>query len=335
MGQRVCLHVGLHSFVRFSRHGFVCVLLWFCAAAIPTWVQAAQGQDKLVQNRIAENIRKIHTAGDWHATDLALGKLWLQMACDYADEEDFPRSEDAYSRALRLFERSSSRLEYAYALDGLGLLYHHVGRLKEAENLMRKSLAVYEEIHEEVGIPRLHADLSTLLLKEKRFAASEEESAKAIAELQEQKEPNRTDLIAALIVNSYGKCFQGRCEEGAQEAERARMLASKMLAKDSLEMIAALLAVGFEQWKIGSEAEGDRRMREAVVLIREKNDLTSATLLDAQLKVLSEYAEYLKGRHQKEKARQVEDEVAQLKESQRPDCKNCTVSVMGLTASQK
>ncbi len=334
--QRGCLQRAVQSFVRFSRRrGFVGVLLCLFAAAAPTWMQAGQGRDKIVQDRIAANLHWIHTANDWHATDLALGKLWLQTACDYADEEDFERAEDAYSRALRLFQRPLSQREYAYTLDALGVLYHHVARLKEAENQLRKSLAIFEEIHDEAGVPRLHADLATLLLHQGRFAASEEESSKAVAELERQTQPDQSDLIVALIVSSYGKCFQGRCEEGVREAERARMLAREKSSKDSLEVIASLLAVGFEQWKNGSEAEGERSMREAVELIREKNDLTSATLVDAQLKVLSEYASYLRGTHQKGRARQIEDEVARLKETQKPDCRNCTVSVMGLTASQK
>jgi tetratricopeptide (TPR) repeat protein len=334
--QRGCLQRAVHSFVRFSRRrGFVGVLLCLYAAAAPTWMQAGQERDKIVQDRIATNLRWIHTADDWKATDLALGKLWLQMACDYADEEDFQRAEDAYSRALRLFQRPSSQREYAYTLDALGVLYHHVARLKEAESLLRKSLAIFEEIHEEAGVPEVHADLAALLLNEGRFAASEQESTKAVTELGGLTKPNQRDLIAALIASSYAKCFQARCEEGIRDAERARMLASQKSSKDSLEVISALLAVGFEHWKNGSEAEGDRSMREAVTLIREKNDMTSAMLIDSQLKVLSEYAVYLRERHQKDKAREVEAEVAQLKETKRPDCRNCTVSVMGLTASQK
>jgi tetratricopeptide (TPR) repeat protein len=332
--QRVCLQVAVHSFMRFSRQAFVCVLFCSFVAAAPMWIQDAQERDKLVHDRIEANLRKVHAAGDWQATDMALGKLWLQMACDYAEEEDSQRSEDAYSRALRLFQKSSSQREYAYTLDGLGLLYHHVGRLKEAENLFRKSLSVFEETHSEIGVRQLHVDLATLLLHERRFAGAEEESAKVIAEFQEQKEPDQSDLIAALITSSYAKCFQGRCEEGQREAERARIMANEMPSKNSLETVASLLAVGFEEWKNGSEAEGDRSMREAVTLIREKNDMTSATLLDAQLRVLSEYSDYLRQTHQKDKARQIDDEVSRLKETQKPDCRNCTVSVMGLTASQ-
>ncbi len=328
-----CLQAAVYSVVRFSRQGVICLILCCVAVAAPT-MQTAQERDKMVHDRISTNLRKIHSASDWQGTDLELGKLWLQMACDYADEEDVQHSEEAYSRALRLFQRSSSQQDYAYALDGLGVLYHHTGRLKEAENLLRKSLAVYEEIHSDYGVPRVHVDLATLLLHEKRFAGAEEESAKGIAGLEGQKETYPGDLIEGLVASSYAKCFQGRCEEGERDAERARVLTARY-PKDSLMAIATLLAVGFEQWRSGAEEEGDRSMREAVALIREKNDMPSAVLLDAQLKVLSEFAEYLRETHQKGRARQIEDEVAQLKGGQRPDCRNCTVSVMGLTSSRK
>jgi tetratricopeptide (TPR) repeat protein len=331
--QRVRLRGLIHSVIRFSRQGVVCLILCCVAAAAPT-SQTAQERDRIVHDRIETNLRKIHSARDWQATDVQLGKLWLQMASDYSDEEDAQRAEDAYSSALRLFQRSSSQQEYAYALDGLGVLYHHIGRLKEAENLMRKSLAVYEEIHSEYGAPRVHVDLAILYLHEKRFGGAEVESAKGIAGLEEKKEAYASDLVEALIANSYAKCFQGRCEEGGRAAERAYDLTAKF-SKDSFISIAALLAVGFEQWKNGLDVEGDRSMREAVTLIKEKNDMPSARLLDVQLKVLEQFAEYLRESHQKGRARQIEDEVAQLKGGQRPDCKNCTVSVMGLTSSRK
>ncbi|HXC95817.1 MAG TPA: tetratricopeptide repeat protein [Edaphobacter sp.] len=329
-----CLQMAIPWFVRFARQGVVCLILGCVALAAPTAMQTAQERDKMVHDRIETNLRKIHTAGDWKATDQALGRLWLQMACDYADEEDLQHSEDAYSRAVRLFQRSSSQQDYAYALDGLGVLYLHTGRVKESENILKKSLTAYEEIHSEYGVPRVHVDLATLYLHEKRFAGAEEESAKGIAGLEGQQESYASDLIEALLASSYAKCFQGRCEDGARDADRARALAAKF-RKDSLVGIATLLAVGFEQWRNGSEAEGDHSMREAVALIKENDDMPTAVLLDAQLKVLSEFAEYLRQSHQKARAQQIEDEVAQLKGGLRSDCKNCTVSVMGLTSSRK
>jgi len=162
---------------------------------------------------------------------------------------------------------------------------------------------------------------------------SEVESAKALKSLREQSEPNQSDFVAGLISNSYAKCFQERCNEGLIAAREAVAVASVAFAKDSLEGVAAVLALGFEQWKNGAEAEGEKTMRKALELMRQEKTLPQSKQIGAELKVLTSYTNYLRATHQKGKAKQMEDEISRLKGEQTPFCKDCTVEAVALAAN--
>jgi hypothetical protein len=170
---------------------------------------------------------------------------------------------------------------------------------------------------------------------EHRFAESEEESTKALKNLQEQKEPDKYVLMAGLVSSSYAKCFQNRCDEGLIAASQAVTLVRTMSLKDPRVEVAALLALGFEQWKTGAEAEGEKAMREALELLQEGKNLPQAMLVDTQLKVLASYANYLKATHQKASAKQMEGEIARLKEELTAPCRDCVVNVMALSAKSR
>ena len=64
-------------------------------------------------------------------------------------------------------------------------------------------------------------------------------------------------------------------------------------------------------------------------------EFARAVLIDAKMRVLVRYAIYLRRAHQRPKARQIEGEVLQLKDEQRPECRGCTIHVMTLSACSK
>lgn len=308
------------------------VLSMFAAAA---WTQAIMQPDEVLRDRIAAYRQKIDTATSWHATDDQLGMLWLHVASDYADEFDFQRSEEAFAHSLKLLRTSPEQSHYANALDNLGSVYLVTDRFQESESCRKKALAIYEGLGDEAGTARVHMGLSIALVHEHRFAESEEESTKALKSLQEQKEPDRYVLMADLISNSYAKCFQNRCDEGLIAASQAVTLVRATLPKDPRIEVAALLALGFDQWKTGAEAEGEKAMREALELLRQGKDLPQAMLVDAQLQVLTSYTNYLKATHQKAEAKQMQNEITRLKGKQTPFCKDCTVNAVALSTLRR
>jgi tetratricopeptide (TPR) repeat protein len=308
------------------------VLLTFAETA---WVQTVTRADEVLRTRIAAIRQKIDTAASWHATDDQLGMLWRQLANDYADELDFQQSENAFVHSLKLVQTSPTQQLYAAVLADLASLYVATDRLKEGESCGNKALAIYEGLGEQVGTTRVRVGLAIAFLHDHRFAESEDASAKALKSLQEQKEPNQSDLVTALISNSYAKCFLGRCNEGLVAAGQAVGIASAAFSKDSLELVTALLALGFEQWKTGAAADGEKAMREALEILRQKKNMPYPRLVDAQLKVLTSYSNYLKATHQKVEAKQVENEITRLKQQQMPYCTDCTVNVMTLSKAMR
>jgi tetratricopeptide (TPR) repeat protein len=298
-----------------------------------SWTQATTQADEILLDRIRAYRLKIDTAASWHATDDQLGVVWLQLASDYADEFEIQRSEEAYAHSLKLLKNSPIQTHYAIALDNLGSFYLTTGRLKEAENCRRKALAVYEGLGDQAGAARARVGFAIVLLHEHKYSQSEDETAKALKSLQEQKEPNLGDMIAGLISSSYAKCFQGRCDEGLVAARQAMNLFRASVPKDALIGAAALLAFGFEQWKTGALADGDKTMREALEVLRNGENIPQAVLVDTQLRALSRYEDFLKATHQKASAKQVKDEIVRLKGKQTPFCRDCTVNATALTAT--
>jgi tetratricopeptide (TPR) repeat protein len=283
-----------------------------------------------VRDRIKAYRLKVDTAASWHATDDELGMVWLQLAGDYADELDIQRSEEAFAHSLKLLKNSPIQTHYAMALDNLASFYLNTDRLKEAENCRRKALAVYEELGDQAGAAEARIGFAIVLLHERKYSQSEDETAKALKSLQEQKEPNLGDMVAGLVSSSYAKCFQGRCDEGLVAARQAMNLVRAGVIKNSLIVAAALLALGFELWKTGDTADADKTMREALEALRDGKNIPRPLLVDTQLRALSRYADFLKATHQKASVKQVESEIIRLKGEQTPFCKDCTVNAMTL-----
>jgi tetratricopeptide (TPR) repeat protein len=312
---------------------FVAVLvLMFTETA---WAQTVTQADEILRNRIAGVRRSIETAASWHATEDELGVLWRHLANDYADELDFQQSEDAFAHSLKLLRTSPTQRLYAAALADLASLYVEIGRLKEGESCGNKALAIYEGVGDQVGEVRVRLGLAVAFLHDRRFAESEDASAKALKSLQEQKEPNQSDLVTGLIANSYAKCFLDRCSEALVAAGQAMGIAKAVFSKDSTQVVAALMALGFEEWKTGAPADGEKAMREALELLRQKKNMPYPMLIDAQLKVLTSYTNYLKATHQKVEAKQVENEIARLKQEQTPYCRDCTINVLTLSKAMR
>ena len=66
-----------------------------------------------------------------------------------------------------------------------------------------------------------------------------------------------------------------------------------------------------------------------------ETEFVRAMLIDARMHVLVRYAIYLRETHRRAKARQIEGEVARLKDERRPECRGCTIHVTALSGSSK
>lgn len=278
---------------------------------------------------------KIGSATDRHANAAELGTLWLRLGDEYQRRFELAQAEDAFTRSVALLRASANQQAYADSLDGLGSLYFETGRPAEAENCLRKALAIYETLGDRARTAALHETIAMGLVFEHRFREGEAESVEAIQELEAESQPDLVEMAAALVTHSYALCFQGRCKAALEDADRAMALAQRVLQAESTAIVAIWLARGFDLWKSGSVEEGGAAMREAIRIVNERTDLPHPLLVNSQLKVLRQYAAYLKATHQaahrKPEAALIEAEIRQLQSEQIAVCDRCTIDAAALS----
>lgn len=310
------------------------------ALVLPLWAMHAPAQanpnSPATPQRIEAELKAIETAAAHHATDDQLGELWGLLAVDYQDEMDFPRAQQAYDRSLKLLRGSvTARRSYAAILDSLASLYALTDQLPEAENCRRKALAIYESEGDLMDSLALHGNLSATLLKEGKLKDAESEASQEIEGISGHPEPYAAALVLALNTRSYARCLQHRCDEGLSDARHALEIAQSFLSPNSLAAASSWSVLGYMEWKSGGDVAGcDEKMRKALQLLSDQNsEVPHPALVDTRIWVLKEYQQVLAATHRKAEARQIEAEMARLKQDHAPICTNCTVNVDGLTKS--
>jgi len=253
-----------------------------CLAASGARAQSLSTEAERIQLLRAQ----IRTAEEQHQGAAEAGGLWLRLANRYQDQFDVAEAEDAFARSLHLLRGTGMQTEYADALAGLGSVYLVTGRLSEAKNSLRKSLAIYQTLSDRVHAAQLHNTIALVLLSERRYRESEAESSEALRDLQSLASPDVREVVAAYLTHSYAVCYQGRCTAALDDANRAMAVVQARLPAESLEMAAVRLVRGFDQWRAGSPEEGEHAIREALRIARELKDLPRPALVNAQLGML-------------------------------------------------
>ena len=305
--------------------GFVLALtLAAVVLACTAGIQAQASQDSAA--RIDTLRSRIKSATDQHAPDPQLGTLWLRLATQYQNQFELQQAEEAFTQALSLLRSPTTQPALGDALEGLGSLYFQTGRTTEAENCLRRSLAIFETLGDQIRIAALHETLAMGLVFAHRFREGETESRRALDLLQTQAEPDPREVAAALVTHSYALCFQSRCRDALDDANRALTLAKAILPADSSQLAAVWMTLGFAQWKSGSLEEGGAAMREAIRIVHDRTGTPPLLQRNSELVVLRQYTAYLKSTHRKPEAAQLETQIQQL-QSQRPHaCTNCTIN---------
>jgi exopolyphosphatase/pppGpp-phosphohydrolase len=90
------------------------------------------------------------------------------------------------------------------------------------------------------------------------------------------------------------------------------------------------LGRGFDQWKLGSTDQAERSLREGLRIAMALKDEAPSLITELRLNALQQYDNYLKATHRKPEAREVEDQIAQLRSVRPSGCRECTVHVSAL-----
>jgi tetratricopeptide (TPR) repeat protein len=103
----------------------------------------------------------------------ALGALYVRT-------DRLKEAEEAYGKALPLYQQIDDRLGEANTLQALGDLYVRTDRLKEAEEAYGKALPLYQQIDARLGEANMYQALGTLELAQGRAAAAFSQYLKAL-----------------------------------------------------------------------------------------------------------------------------------------------------------
>jgi tetratricopeptide (TPR) repeat protein len=273
---------------------------------------------------------QIKGAEQQHASAVQIGDLWRQLANRYQDLLKFPEAEDAFAHSLRLLKGTGAEAEYADALDGMGSVDLATGRMSEAQEFTRNALKLYEALGDRVNAAKMHEEIALELAFEQHYRDAEAESSAALTALQALPQPDAGEMVAAYLTHSSALCSQRRCSEALGDANRALTLARAKFPGESLEMVGASMTVGVDEWKSGSQEQGEQALLEALRLARGLKNLPQPVLVDAQLGIMRQYEALLKESHRKPEAKEMEIEIGRLGADQPAACKGCTVSAAAL-----
>lgn len=282
-----------------------------------------------LHGRIAQEIDTIQAAEHAKLSSLELGRMWALLASDYESAADLSRSERAYNQSLRLLQAApDGAADYATALDSLGSLYILMGNSDAAENTCQHSLAVREQLGNQLDIARGKVHLAQIDLAKHRYKEAQRESSRAYEMMVAQHDATNSDMASALITLTYAICLQGKGNDAVANAEKAVTIARAALPANPLLVGEARIALGFAQWKAGAKERAEPEMRGGLEILRAGMPAGHPEFLA----VLEQYRKFLQALHRKQDARQIAAEETQLAKERSRSCNNCTVSVHGLHA---
>ena len=300
-------------------------VLLFARSAVAQQVGMPTGD--VLHDRIVHEIDMIHAGEQMKFSPLMQGRLWGVLASDYENDAEFSKAETAYSQALRLFQAApDGAADYATALDNLGSLYMLMGNPDAAENSCKHSLAVREQVGNQLGIARGEAHLAEVDLAKHRFKEAQRKSSHAYGAMVAQHDATSDDMVSALITLTYASYLQGKCADAVASAEKALTIARAALPSDSLLIGEAHFALGIAEWKAGAKEGAEPEMRMGYEILRAR----MATGHPEFLAVLKQYRKFLGAMHREQDVKQMAAEETQLGKERNRGCSNCTVSVYGL-----
>ena len=300
-------------------------VLWLACPATAQQVRLPGGT--ALRDRIVLELGTIQTGEQAKLSASNQGRLWAALASDYEADAELSKAEAAYNQALRLLHAApDGAADYATVLDDLGSLYILMGDSDAAENTCKHSLAVREQLGNQLEIARGRTHLAESNMARHKFKDAQRESSRAYEALVALHDATSIDMATALITLSYANSEQGKGAIALASAEKALTIVRAALPADSQLTGEALMAFGTAKWKAGAKEGAEPEMRAGLDILRAGLPPGHPELIAA----LEQYRKFLRVIHRGQEAKRVAAEEARLATERSPGCKNCTVSVYGL-----
>ena len=276
---------------------------------------------------------RLEEAEQTGASESRQGYLWALLGEDYEAVPDFFHAEEAYNKALHMWERNpapAQQSNYATALDNLGALYLAYGRTDEAAECRKKAREVRLRIGDEMGLARSQERLAEVALVQHSFKDAARDSDEAYAKLTALHDPIPSERISALVTSAIARCMHHDCDVALTTAQQAVSLARENFLEESVPVAHSLLALGLAQSHTGDDRQAEQSILEGVHILEHKSGPASPAVIGA----LYEYRDFLEHVHRKDQAGALSDQLAGRLSMLHSQCAACSTSVYGLVGAR-
>lgn len=245
------------------------------------------------------------------------GPAWLRLAILYEDEARFADAERAFRRAKGLLKRAN-RVQYADALDQMGVMYVERGKFAKAEALERKSLAIRQERNDAAEIGRSYMHLALVAYGKHDMRGAETNAELAVSLLVPEHAvgagadaATSQEKMSALIDLALIRCAEAQCDVAKHHLARALELATANYQPNSVPVGFLQFLLGYTQTRSGDLEGGMRLMKIGIDEMKTQMGWGHPTYVAA----LKEYRVVLVRTGNGEEATRVEESIAKLERS--------------------
>ena len=194
---------------------------------------------------------------------------------------------------------------------------------------MSKALQVRLQMGDPLQIARSRSHLAEIALGAHKYKEAATNAEQAYQSLTVLEDPEKTDLVSALIVLAYARCGEHDCAQGVDDARQAVAISRAAFQPNSMPVGAALTALGSVELKNGATAEAEETIRQAIPIMKAKFAPLDPRLVYAMVR----FRDCLLAQHKNTEAQQVRDQLASIGRQANETCAGCSVSVYGLSNS--
>jgi tetratricopeptide (TPR) repeat protein len=161
------------------------------------------------EGKPASAIVELHALLNSQALDPAsIGKAWNILGLGYEDQGEFPLSQHAYEKSLRILQELPDNIrDYAVALDDFGGLYLATGQFEIASTIKNKALRLYEKIDDHRSIARVSCDLAAIAFNQKKVGSGSKYLERAVKEVQMANDLDGDDRAAIASLQGWEALF--------------------------------------------------------------------------------------------------------------------------------
>jgi tetratricopeptide (TPR) repeat protein len=139
---------------------------------------------------------------------VSTGKAWNILGLGYKDQGEFPLSQHAYEKSLRILQELPDNIrDYAVALDDFGGLYLATGQFEIAGKIKTKALGLYEKIDDHRDIARVSCDLAAIAFSQKKVVSGSKHLERAVKEVRIANDLDDDDRAAIASLQGWEALF--------------------------------------------------------------------------------------------------------------------------------